>query len=271
MRIKFCLSILVCLSSSCSGLTSKTTSPPSSNKTNLLSRRSIPANSTGMPDVLVVTTTMRMLYRIHSNTTNLGPAVPLDTVFVICISCLQHWLLSPASACNLTDHSTTPTWHNLLGSRWKLNPGSPVIRIVTDDNGVIARASREHTAVTDVVLHVTDDGSFGDGLQRQHIPDHQIRLLPAVHELAGVHPFGGHEQLLLVLVPERVAERDTGKRGAPTRIVYDIGDHALEVAIALAEVEGAEAGRALAVVGVGLEDGARTLTLRSDDPTHFGG
>lgn len=43
----------------------------------------------------------------------------------------------------------------------------------------------------------------------------------------------------------------------------DVGDDALEVAIALAEVQRAEASVAHAVVGVGLEDRSGTLTLRS--------
>ena len=65
-----------------------------------------------------------------------------------------------------------------------------------------------------------------------------------------------------------MAEGDSGKRGTATRVVDDLGDDALEVAIALAEVEAAEPGGALAVVGVGLEDGPSTLTLSSDYTTH---
>ena len=48
----------------------------------------------------------------------------------------------------------------------------------------------------------------------------------------------------------------------------DLGDDALQVAVALAEVEAPEASWALAVVGVGLEDRARTLTLSANDTTH---
>ena len=83
---------------------------------------SITMNCTSMSNVLVITTTMRMLHRIHSNTTNLGPAVPLHSVLVIRVSCLQHRLLSSASTSNLTNHSSAASWHNLLGSRWKLDP-----------------------------------------------------------------------------------------------------------------------------------------------------
>jgi hypothetical protein len=57
--------------------------------------------------------------------------------------------------------------------------------------------------------------------------------------------------------------------GAPARIVQDLGDHALDVAIALRCVELAQLGGALAVGVVALEDGASTLTLGTDDATHF--
>ncbi|GMN32291.1 hypothetical protein TIFTF001_041708, partial [Ficus carica] len=70
-------------------------------------------------------------------------------------------------------------------------------------------------------------------------------------------------------VAERVAEGDLGERSASAGVVDDVGDDALDVAVALAEVEGAESRRTLAVVGVGLEYRPRTLTLGADDTTHL--
>ena len=43
----------------------------SCNETNLLSWRGVPPHSGGMPDVLVVTTTVRVLHRVHGHTTHL--------------------------------------------------------------------------------------------------------------------------------------------------------------------------------------------------------
>ena len=64
------LFLLVCC---CLGCTLEPSSSSGSNETNLLSRRSIPAYCRGMTNMLVVTTTMRMLHRVHSHTTNLQP------------------------------------------------------------------------------------------------------------------------------------------------------------------------------------------------------
>jgi len=115
---------LISLGSSSSSLSSKTTSPPSSNETNLLSRRSITPDSTGVTNVLVVTSSVRMLNRIHSNTTHLGPAIPLHPKLVVSISSLKKRLLSPSTTCNLPNHGPAVTRDNLLRTRWKLNPVS---------------------------------------------------------------------------------------------------------------------------------------------------
>uniref|UniRef100_A0A2K1WT37 Uncharacterized protein n=1 Tax=Populus trichocarpa TaxID=3694 RepID=A0A2K1WT37_POPTR len=75
-----------------------------------------------MTNMLMVTTTMRMLNWIHSHTTHLRPAVPLHSELVVSITSLQHGLLSPSSTCNLSNHSTAATWNDLLGTRWELDP-----------------------------------------------------------------------------------------------------------------------------------------------------
>jgi hypothetical protein len=148
-------------------------------------------------------------------------------------------------------------------------PRGAVVRVVADHDGVVPRGPGEDTAVTDVVLDVAYDGTLGDTAERQDVADGERGAAAAVDELASVHALGGDEELLLVLVPEGVAEGDLGERGAAAGVVDHVGDYALEVPVALAEVEGAEPGGALAVVGVGLEHGSRTLTLRADHATHL--
>lgn len=57
--------------------------------------------------------------------------------------------------------------------RWWMvsEPGGTVVRVVGDDDGVVTRAPGEDTTVTNVVLHVADDGSLGDPAERQHVAD----------------------------------------------------------------------------------------------------
>lgn len=124
---------------------------------------------------------------------------------------------------------------------------------MTDNNSIISRRPSQNPTIPHMVLNITHNPSFRNRPQRQHISHHQVRLLPAEDELTRVHSLGRNHELLLVLEPERVAEGDSGQRCAPTRIVDDLGYDSLEVAVALAKVEAAEPGRALAVVGVRLE------------------
>jgi hypothetical protein len=263
------LSGLVGLGGSGSGLAPETSSPPGSDETDLLARGGVTADGGGMTNVLVVTSSMGMLHGVHGHTTHLRPAVPLHTVLVVGVTSLQHGLLSPTPTSNLTDHGTAAAGDNLLGTRGELDPGGSVVWVVADDDGVVAGGPGEDSTVADVVLDVADDGSLGDPAERKHVADGERGAAATVDELARVHALGGDEELLLVLVPERVAEGDLGERRAAARVVDDVGNDALEVPVALAEVEGAEPGGALAVVGVGLEDGPRTLTLSTDDATHL--
>jgi hypothetical protein len=51
----------------------------------------------------------------------------------------------------------------------------------------------------------------------------------------------------------------------------DIGDDTFQVAIAFTEIEGTESSRTFAMMGVGFEHRASSLTLSSDHTTHFDG
>lgn len=66
-----------------------------------------------------------------------------------------------------------------------------------------------------------------------------------------------------------MTKRDPGQRGAAARIMDDLRYDSLQVAVAFPEIKRAEPGRALAVVCVRLEDGARSLTLCSNDSSHL--
>ena len=71
------------------------------------------------------------------------------------------------------------------------------------------------------------------------------------------------------LVAVGVPEVDDGEGRSPARVVDDILDDALDVAVPLGVVDGAEGGRALPVLRVGLEDGAGALPLGADDSSHL--
>lgn len=140
-----------------------------------------------------------------------------------------------------------------------------------DDNRIVPRSPSKNATISDVMLHVANNGTFGNRSKRQNVSDDEISLLAAVDELAGVHALGSDEELLLVLKAEGVAEGNACERRAAPWVVDDLGNDTLQVTVALAEVKGAEARRSLPVVGVRFEDGTRTLTLRPNYASHFAG
>mmetsp|Transcript_17284 Transcript_17284/g.53576 ORF Transcript_17284/g.53576 Transcript_17284/m.53576 type:complete len:224 (+) Transcript_17284:269-940(+) len=220
--------------------------------------------------MLVVATTEGMLHRVHRNTAHLGPLVALHAVLVVRGARAQHGLLRAAAARGLAHRRTARRGHDLLLARRQLEARLARVGVVRDHNAEVARGARQRAAVARLGLNVAHHGALGALGERQHVADHQLRLLAGVDELAGVGALGAHEQLLLVLVAQRVAERHLGQRRTAARVVDDVGHNTLDVAVALGVVERAQLGRALAVVRLGHEHGTRALTLRTDHATHGG-
>ena len=80
-----------------------------------------------------------------------------------------------------------------------------------------------------------------------------LTFLSAVDILAGVEALGGDHQLLLDAIFVAVAEGDNGERCTSARIVNDLLDDTLDVAVSLGVVHGAQLGGALAVERMRLE------------------
>ena len=82
-----------------------------------------------------------------------------------------------------------------------------------------------------------------------------------------MHALGGDEELLVEAVLVGVLELNLSKGGTPARVVDDILDHTLDVALALGKVELTVLGGALPVEGVRLHSRRMDSTLIIDNPT----
>merc|ERR1719468_497129 len=74
-----------------------------------------------------------MLNRVHSNTTNLWPAVSLSLVLVVGSASLQQRLVNPTTASDDTDHGAVVGVDNLLAAGGHLNSGLVGIGVVGDN------------------------------------------------------------------------------------------------------------------------------------------
>ena len=87
---------------------------------------------------------------------------------------------------NDTDHTTARAGENLLGTRWELDTGLALIRVVANDGHVVAGGTAERTTVGSLVFDVGEDGTFGDGVEGQDVADGESRVLSGVDELVHV-------------------------------------------------------------------------------------
>jgi len=247
--------------------TAQQTSSAGGNQTDLLTSRSIASDSGSLTNMLVVTTTVRMVYGVHGNTTSSGPAVTLSLVLVEGTTSLEQRLVNTTTTSDDTDGSTGAGGNNLLGTGGELDASLTVLT-VTDDGSVVTRGTGKSTTVTSVLLNIADDGTFGHGGKGKDIANGEGSLLSAVDELTSVHTLSSDEGLGTETVLVLVTEDDLGERSTTTGVVDDFLDDTANIAVALSIIERSQLGSTLTVSGVRLEDSSR-LSLSTNDATHF--
>lgn len=84
---------------------------------------------------------------------------------------------------------------------------------MADDGGVVTRGSGERSSVTNLLLDVADDGTFGALADGEDVADVEGSLLAAVDKRAGGETLSSEESLLSELVSVRVTE-DDGSKGS---------------------------------------------------------
>ena len=68
-----------------------------------------------------------------------------------------------------TNHGPVGRGHDLLGTGRQLDTGLFGVRVVRDDGSVIAGSAGQATAVTGLLLDVTDLGSLGHDSDRENV------------------------------------------------------------------------------------------------------
>ena len=118
-----------------------------SDETSLLTAGSVPSGGCRVTNVLMITTTVRMLNRVHRDTTNLRPGVTLDLVLVEGVTSLQDRLLDTTATSDDTDNGTGTGVQFLTGTRRELDQRAlSVLGVAGDD----ARASAAQRSVLSV-------------------------------------------------------------------------------------------------------------------------
>lgn len=249
--------------------TAETTSAAGGNETDLLSGGRVAGNRSGVTDVLMVTSSVGVLNGVHGNTANDGPAVALGLVLVVGATGLEEGLLGTTTTGDQTDHGAAVGSDDLLLTRGELEDGAVHIGVVSDDGGVLSGGACERSAVSRALLYVAHYGTFGQQTDGQDVSDGQLRAATGIDELSGEHTLGGDECLDLLAGRRGVVEYHL-RQGRSTSWVVNDGLHqSLHVSVALCVVQDAVLGCSSSVMRVRLEDTSSSLTLSTNDTTHF--
>ena len=115
--------------------TSDETSSSGSDETALLSSGGVSSDGRWMTNMLMVTTTMRMLDWVHCDTSNSWPVLSLSSGLEPGVGGLEEWLVSSLTSSDDSDHSSAGALDGLSGSGWESDSGLSSVIGVTDDDG----------------------------------------------------------------------------------------------------------------------------------------
>jgi len=219
--------------------------------------------------MLMVTTTEGMLNGVHSNTTDLWPAVTFDLVLVVSTTGLQEGLVDTSTTSNDTNGATASRVKNLLGAGRKLDSGLASVWVVRDDDARVARGLGDLATVTDLHLDGTASGTFGHFSDGKNVANVEGGLVATVDGLAGGGALGGDERLGVLTVLVAVLEVNLHEGSTTAGVVDDVLDDTLDEAVTLGEVNRAVLSGPLAGTSNGLEDATGALTTSTDNASHF--
>ena len=147
------------------------TRPSGGNQTNLLTTGLVSSDSRWVTNVLVVTTTVRMLDWVHGNTSDSGPVVSLGLVLVPGGVGSEEWLVGSLTTSSNSNHGSAVTLDGLSGAGWEFDSGLPAVLGVADDDGGGTGSSSERASVTVLSLAVGDDGSLWHLVDWKNVAD----------------------------------------------------------------------------------------------------
>ena len=113
-------------------------------------------------NVLVITSSVRMLHWILRYTSHLGPAVALDTVLVVGTSSLEKGLVGTSTAGHHTDLRTHRRRHRLLSSGRETKTGGTILIIVSYNDSKGTRSTGKGTTISCFALNVANNGTLWD-------------------------------------------------------------------------------------------------------------
>ena len=124
--------------------------------------------------MLLVTTTMRMVDGVHSDTTDTRVVILLGMTLPPGSTGSEEGLVSTLSTGNDTDHSTAATHNSLTDTGGETDTGLGEVFVVADDNSGGTGGTGEAATVTELGLDIGDNSAFGHGGEGQDVADDEL-------------------------------------------------------------------------------------------------
>jgi len=216
----------------------------------------------------MVSSSVWMLDWILGDTSNLWPAVPLHSEFVVSSSGLQHWFINSSTTGNKTKHGSVSAGVQFFDTRWKLDSSLAGVSVVGNDGAVSTGSFGDLASVSRFFLQRADNGTFWHLSDWHDVTNRKSGFFTSMDELTGADAFWADHGLGDFSVLVWVFELDFGEWGTPAWIVNDVLYETLDESLSLGIVERSEFGGALSALGSGGEDGTSTFPLALNHSSH---
>lgn len=231
VRSYFFWSILDCFG------TSDETCSSSGNETDLLTRGGISMNCAWFSQMLMVTTTMRMVNGVHSNTSYLRESFSESLELVEQHTGLHDRLFISASSGDDPNGGSAGSWDGFSRSRGQSDSRPCSVFWVTDDRRVGSRASRVRTFISNSRFDITNGCSFRNSIDWENIADGHGSLPPAEQVLPGVCSFRSQEVFCSMFVSVRVSEVNFQEGSSSSWIMHDGSYYTFNISLSFCIVQ----------------------------------
>ena len=144
-------------------------------ETALLTAGSVSSGGRGVTNVLMVTTTVRMLDGVHGNTSDARPVPLLGVSLEVGVVGLEKGLVSSLATSNDADHSSAATDDGFTDAGGESHTGLLAVLGVADDDGGGSGGAGKDATISQLCLKVGNNGSLGHGINREDVADSEGR------------------------------------------------------------------------------------------------
>jgi hypothetical protein len=115
--------------------------------------------------------------------------VALCLELVIRSSSFQQWLVDSSTTSDNPNRSSSIARDRLLRTTRQSDTSLVLLGGMSDDGSIVPRRPSECSTITDLLLDIADDGSFGHIGEREDISDGESGFLSAIYKGSSVQTF----------------------------------------------------------------------------------